>query len=340
MVKQIKANKMINSKIPKRQIKFNLKPTKLIIILLLTICLIFILNPSIYANSCLQAISVWAFNVLPVLFPFFIFTKLIISLIEPKQTKLDKLFFKLYHTPATSSTIYLLSILSGYPMGAKLICNMFERGLCNQQDAKRMLSFCSVSGPMFMIGTVGVSIFKSYSAGLIILIANLLASLINGLFYRGKTQNFENTTQKQIFKASSSALADSVYDALTSILLVGAYMVLAFLLIDLLNAHLFALIGKFFNKLFRIDSNIIKAISNGGIEITRGIIELNNCTLSIREKVIFASGLIGFGGISILLQSITFLKKLNIKAKYMFMQKLTQGIIATLIAIPLSFMLH
>lgn len=344
MFKNLKANKMLNSFLTKTKIntKFaKLKCSnilkKITIGLLLVVCVILIINPKIYAASCLNAISVWAVKVLPALFPFFIFSKIIVGLIEPKQTKLDKLFAKIYHTPATSSSVYMLSILSGYPMGAKLICNMFERGVYTREDAKKMLAFCSVSGPMFMIGTVGVAIFGSFKAGVVILVSNLVASLINGLVFRGKKTDFAAPQLETKQQESSSILADSVYDALISILLVGSFMVLAFLIVDILkNTQIFAFVANLLCKPFGFNVDIVQAIMAGLVEITRGIIDLNlvNCALQI--KVILASGLIGFGGICIMLQSITFLKKLNIKFGFVLLEKLVQGVLATIVAIPLS----
>lgn len=308
-----------------------------LIFLLLAICVIFITNPKIYSACCLDAISVWAFKVLPALFPFFIITKIIVELLTPKQTKLDKLFNKLYHTPATCSSVYFLSVLSGYPMGAKLICNMCERGVYTKEDAKRMLSFCSVSGPMFMVGSVGVAIFNNYTVGLIILIANVVASLINGLIYRGKKQQLNECGDKEKLM-SSSVLADSINEALSSILMVGAYMVLAFLSIKILNnLKIIPFLSTGIANILHIkDAGVIQAFIDGLFEITHGAISMNACACSLQLKAILTAGLIGFGGVSIFLQSMYFVKKLKIKPQFIALQKFTQGLIAILVAIPLS----
>ncbi len=209
-----------------------------------------------------------------------------------------------------------------------MVADLFEKGVYTRQDAKRMLSFCSVSGPMFMVGTVGVAIFGSFKAGIIILIANILASIFNGLIFRGKKQkNGESVIVES--KNSNSILTDSVYDALISILLVGAYMTLAFLMIDLICS------ARFLTKPLELmgeNGNILKAILCGGIEITRGMIELNNCLLPLKIKLIAASGLIGFGGICVIMQSFAFLKKLDIKFGFVILQKLVQGVLAAVFA--------
>lgn len=309
-----------------------IKSNKTISILLFLICIIFILNPSIYAKSCLNAISIWSFNVLPVMLPFFIITKMMINIIEVKPNFMDKFFCKTYHTPNGSFIVYLLSIISGYPVGAKLICAMYDQKSINQNDAKKMLSFCSVSGPMFMIGTIGVMFLKSYKAGIIIFFANLISSLLNGLIYRGKKIQLSKTNY---VSQNNNSLSDCVYDSIISILMVGGFIVLNFLLIDIiLNLNILNIITSITN-LLGLNSDAVKSTMIGMIEMTRGILDLSKTTIDIKLKTIIASGLIGFGGLSIFMQSSAFLKKLNISKKTMFFQKTTQMIITIFVTVLL-----
>lgn len=317
--------------------KPKLKSNKFIVTILILICFIFILSPKTYSNSCLNGISVWALNVLPTLLPFFILTRLVVNLSNPKPNKMDKFFKKIYHTN-NSSCVYFLSILSGYPMGAKLICNMYELGRIGKDDAKKMISFCSVSGPMFVVGTVGVAFLFSFKAGIIILIANIIASLLNGLIYRGK-QN-ESVKFEYIDKPSNENLIyNCVYDSLISILMVGAFIVFSFLIIDVLNnLHVISGISKFICFCFNCPSkqSVVQSVFKGIVEITRGCLDLGKTSISLSLKTIIASGLVAFGGFSVMLQSIGFLNKLKISVKTMFVQKLSQAIISIIVSIPLA----
>lgn len=317
----------------KRKIKSN----KITIFIILLLCFIFACSPLNYSQSCLRGVSVWTTKIFPVLFPFFVFCRIIVALSENKPNAMDKFFNKLYHTPNGTSQTYFLSILSGYPMGAKLICDMFESGQINQNDAKKMMSICSVSGPMFMLGTVGVSIFCSYKSGIIILISNIIASLVNGLIYRGKPTELASISTK--LKNKENIISDAVYSSLVSILMVGAYIVLSFLIIEIiLNFTLFwnGVVCLF--SLFSISKyfDIFKVIICGILEITCGIINLNTLPLSLAIKTIIASTLIGFGGFCIFLQNTHFLEKLKINKRTILMQKTTQAILCLIISIPLS----
>lgn len=387
---------------------FKNSKNKIITIIVLAICFVFILNPSVYSKSCLNAISVWALNVLPMLLPFFIFTRIIVLICPPKKSVLDKPFKKFYNTPNGSFLIFFLSVISGYPMGAKLISNMYENKYIDNDDALSTLSFCSISGPMFMIGTVGVSIFHSYKAGLIIMIANLLASIFNGLIFRkrikskqiynkkednnflkgsnlqiknvdlalNREKNLNKTdkikdlniekdrTENRFIKEkledktneykekkieqktenkneSSNILADSVYDSLNSILIVGVYIMLSFLIIDLLkNIGFISNVASAICGVFNITDkqSVVESVLSGLVEITRGNIDLATTNISLQAKTIISSGLIGFGGISVLMQSSAFIKNLNLPINSIVTQKVCQGLLSTLFAIPLSFL--
>ena len=310
-----------------------LKSNNLLSTLLIIMCLIIIINPTLYAKTCLDAISVWAFKVLPLLFPFFIFTRLIVNLNTDKVNVLDKFFNKAYNTPQGSFKTFFLSILAGYPMGAKLICTMHENQTINHKDATKLLSFCSVSGPMFMLGTVGIMMLKSYKAGLIVLISNIFAALINGLIYRGKKEKY--MPAQASYRQKNNILADSVYDALISILMVGAYIVLSFLVIEILQTlHVFDFLTNTICGVFNLKKyhNVVNSILCGSIEITRGILDLSLTNISLFSKTIIASSLVGFGGLSVMLQSLNFLSRLNISVKTMLCQKTTQCLLCALIS--------
>lgn len=316
-----------------------LKSNKTYIILLITICIIFILSPAVYSKTCLDAISLWATKVLPSLFPFFIITRIIVSLVSMKPNKVDKLMNKVYHTPSMSSVIFFLSLLSGYPMGAKLICTAYENSQMDKQQAEKLLSICSVSGPMFMVGTVGVGFLLSIKAGFIILTANIISVIINGLIYRGKKCELKEIPYQS--KQNTNILHDAVYDALMSILVVGGFMVLSSLILEVLNnLGIMNVISDAICSVFRLNESqdVVNSILSGTIEITDGIAKLSITNCSLRSMTIISSTFIAFGGISIFMQSIAFTSRIKISAKIIFKQKFTQAIICLIITTLLSIL--
>lgn len=313
--------------------KLKFKSNKIVLLLLIILCCIFVFNPKTYSQSCLNAISVWAFSVLPVLLPMFIITKIIINLVEIKQSKMDKLFNKLYNTPSGSSIVFFLSLLAGYPVGAKLISELYSKNYITSNQSKKMLSFCSICGPMFILGTIGSVFLKSTLAGLIIFISNVLGALFNGFLYRGKKE----ILQPQIIKYEkpSNILEDSVYNSLISILMVGTYIAISFIIIDLFkNLGIINLISKCICSVFNINKHqyVVNSVLCGIIEMTNGLLDLSKANVGLNLKIILSSLLTGFGGISVFLQSFSFMSKLKIKPKIILLQKLTQGFLTIIFA--------
>lgn len=57
--------------------------------------------------------------------------------------------------PGVAGFAYISSILSGYPTGAKILGELCEKGQIRRQDVRDILTFCSTSGPLFILGAVG-----------------------------------------------------------------------------------------------------------------------------------------------------------------------------------------
>lgn len=73
-----------------------------------------------------------------------------------------------------------MGIVGGYPVGARAAITSYERGLCTKTECERMLSFCNNSGPAFILGVVGAGVFANSSAGMLLYLAHVLASLSVG----------------------------------------------------------------------------------------------------------------------------------------------------------------
>jgi len=78
----------------------------------------------------------------------------------------------------------ILGIISGYPVGAKTVANLKENGLCSDIEAERLIAFTNNSGPLFIIGTVGLGIFLDVKIGFLLLLIHILASLTVGFIFR------------------------------------------------------------------------------------------------------------------------------------------------------------
>lgn len=305
------------------------------IILLLAVT-VFIINPDSCMNSCLNGLKIWLINVVPALFPFFILTRIITALNQTSTPLLDKFTYQFFRTHNSGLT-YCLSLLSGYPVGAKMISNYYEIGAIDKSTATKMFSFCSTSGPMFIVGTIGIGVFRSAKVGYILLIGHIVGSFINGLLYRGK-KSMQNFQQPKITKTT---INDIMYDSIISILQVGGYIVFASVTIELLKiTNILPTLATIISNLIHFDYNTVYALLCGIIEITNGLIALGACNISICTKIIISAILIAFSGICIMLQSTAFLNKIGISKRTMIVQKITQALftgLATVIIVCIAY---
>lgn len=307
-----------------------LKKNKILFILILIFLIIFLTNPKTYMTSTLNGLNIWFYNVLPCLFPFFIATRILIYLSVfniPFFNSFTKKLFKVHN----AGNIFLLSLISGYPIGAKLTCEAYNSKQLSLKSAKKMMSFCSVSGPMFIVGSIGIGVFNSAKVGFLLLFCHLIGAILNGILFRNSYAiEKEDVVLSYTSPNTNNLIADSMLDSINSILLVGGYIVFANVLIDLLNN---LNIIPFIAQMLPLNKNLTTAFLNGLIEMTCGVVCIGKLNLNYNLSLPLSSFLIAFGGLSIFLQSLNFTSSLNIKKSYYLLQKFCQGIITLIVSI-------
>lgn len=316
---------------------FNLK--LICAILLLTIIIAIVLNPEKYSTCALKGITVWATCVLPALFPFMIFSKLLTATGFPIEASkvFSKPTEKLYNCPAISSYVFLMSILAGYPLGAKLTTELYENRKISRAEAHRICSFTSNSGPMFIVGTVGIGMLFSQTAAIIIYISHIAGSILNGLLYRKyspKKIDFENNSTQN--SSSNFDLSKTMLDGVNSILLVGGFITIFFIATEVFSELGFFKPLSFLLSKIGLDDALSNGLIFGFFEMTKGCLLVSSSSISLAIKASICCLIISFGGLAISLQSLAFLNKFKISKKFFFLQKTTQSIISFLICLALS----
>lgn len=305
---------------------FNIAVTLCIVAFM--VCLI--IYPDRYVSSTLEGIKLWVFSVLPSLLPFFFLTTLLTKTasLEKLSKKANKITKKLYNCGGITLYAQIMSILSGYPVGAKVVSDLYQKKLITKDEATRASTFCSTTGPLFIVGSVGISMFENKTIGLIFLITHILSSIFCGVCFRkyGDNRTFGDFLTKK--ETSDNVLYDCVYQSVISVLIVGGFVSVFYTLSQILHD---------FNVLFIFEKLLSPLLGkNFSVGFIQGIIE---CTkgckiLSVDYSILSASlalGLISFGGFSIICQSIVFLKKAEVNIKIFLLSKLTQMIFSIIV---------
>lgn len=299
---------------------------------LFAVIILLAINPHPVISATFRGLSVWAKIVLPSLFCFFILSKILMQ--RPSSfvmfMPLDKPFAKAFGVRRFGGYVMMMSALTGYPLGAKLIYEFRSQGLISQIDAKKMIAFCSTSGPMFVVGSVGISMFGDARLGLIVFVCHILSSFLNGFLYRNlgtKSADFQQNLSEKLPKIKKETLNEIMYSSIISVLMIGGYITICFSLLEVVtNLKLFEIANNFFAKMF--GSNIFESVVKGVVEVTNGCVNLASGGLPATILVVLSCCLVSFGGLSIHLQSQLFLSKIGVSYRYFFLTKITQTLIA------------
>lgn len=97
----------------------------------------------------------------------------------------------------------------GYPIGAKTAADLYRENLVSREEAERLLAFCNNSNPVFLISVLGVGVFGSVRAGVWLWLIHVLSALLTGLVFRGsgKSASRQELTRHPPFQAVSFAEA-------------------------------------------------------------------------------------------------------------------------------------
>lgn len=161
----------------------NINKNYTVCILITILILLFVSNLKVSIDAALTGLNLVIKTILPTIFPFAVICNLLISYdgISLYSKLLGPLLCKPLKLSKNSSFPIVASIISGYPLGCKYCCDLYELGYIERNEFERLLNIASNCSPMFIIGSIGVSMLHSIKLGFILLIANYLSPLIIGI---------------------------------------------------------------------------------------------------------------------------------------------------------------
>lgn len=315
-------------------------------ICLFTIFLLIFSNANL--ASAKSGLALWANSVVPSLLPFFIATELLgyTNVISVLGKLLNKFMRPIFNVPGEGAFPFIMGIISGYPMGAKIVSNFKKQGICTNEEAERLIAFTNNSGPLFIIGTVGIGLFKDTKTGILLFITHILACLTVGFIFRwwksgrkkrsSKSETLPNNTTERVSLSNlGEILARSIMSAINTVLLIGGFIVLFSVIISILeNSGIISIISNFIKPILNvmhIPTSYADGIITGIIELTNGVCNIASIpNKSISTNIIICAFLLGFGGISITLQILSITSKAKISIKPYIIGKLLQGTFAAI----------
>lgn len=285
-------------------------------LLFATIVFIFITTPTKYMQSFVDGVTVWAYNVLPALFPFMVMTTLTLKLQTKSKRSFTKSIFGI-----SCDNVFLTSILCGYPVGAKAIAD----SNASSDVSTAMCSFCSTAGPIFMIATVGAKLLQNTAATLILITVHIASAILNGLLYRKKLREFDVEYNAEF---TARDIGDTVTNSAISVISVGGLIALFYMLTDMIKSLLPS----------HIADSLATSFVIGLFEMTNGIFGVCKLT-DVATATVLCSALLSFGGLSIFAQCYAFLGTKQVKPFKLLKMKITQAAIATILSYTLALII-
>ncbi len=301
--------------------------------------------PSVTESGSKSAIIIWANAIVPVLLPFFIFADFI------KRTgNLQRLPVQLYPL--------LIAVLSGYPMGAKIVGDLVGDGTLSCARGREVLSYSLVTGPAFLMGTIG-AFLGSTRAALIIMLAHYLGALLNGCFFHGSKRDmklrarsveerpraagsFADSAAQFHAGAAVSAANPSRHSAASPVLenftiaitsgFKAMAVILAYLMIFMIGIDLAEAAGIWTH----LGSELTVSFLKGILEMTVGANMISLCNASLAFKTVLIATIVSFGGLSVIGQSVSMAAGSGIRLADILQIKLMHGIFSGILAMLLT----
>lgn len=271
------------------------------VFLILTFCIL--TNSRLSLSYAFTGLELWYRNMIPALMPFMILSGTLIrmGLTEGFTTLVYPFVRPLFRVSRNVCYVMIMGFMCGFPMGAKCVADLYERGKLSRDEGAYLLAFCNNIGPVYFVSfalpligceQIAPCLFGMYGIPL------LYGLVLRYTRYRKLSASPEPSASPEAIDAPLSvkspaasassqkllgALDGSIRNSLQSMLMLGGYMVLFNLL--MLLPHL--LLGQTPQRIAPL------------LEITGGLKLLGN------RLPLYSLIVLPFGGFSCIAQTYT-----------------------------------
>ena len=215
----------------------------------------------------------------------------------------------LFNLPRSCGKVVLLSMLGGYPCGAKMITTMLKKNEIDTKTAQRMLCFCINPSPAYVISAIGIGLFDNAKIGAIIWISHVFTALVIGIVFRGKPIA-EKTTQ-HTHRPLSDIFVKSVLDSTNTMIAISGFVITFSVVLTFLRQTGVTDFATNALNFLTKDEATSRALFDTFFDVVVGSKTCLDCPPI--TAVMLCAGAVSFGGISIISQVVYLLSGQNIK---------------------------
>lgn len=217
---------------------------------------------------------------------------------------------RVFRIPERETAVVILSLVGGYPVGAKLLGDAVREGRLSPSEAERMLAYCVNCGPAFLVSGVGAALFDSLALGIELYLSQIAACLLVGFlsslrFESGRLTRLPPPSRSRPaggeYAAGAVLVVGAVGDAVRSMASICGFVVAFSSLLPVLRLLLAGL------------SPEAACVVQGFLEVTSGCNGLSACVTL--DRVLLAAVFTAFGGVCVHLQVCAMLHGSGVRMK-------------------------
>lgn len=264
--------------------------------------LLFLLRyPQEALNASRDGMKLWLNTLLPTLLPFLILTGFLIHTdgIEKILSPFSKIWKTILGLSPAGAYIFLLGMLCGYPMGAKLTSEMFACGKISQREGEYLLTFTNQPSPAFLTTYLAHVCLEQRIPAKEIFLIIFTADAVCMVFFRFvifrnqtviKTDKIFSKKETSTISSPGSIIDVSIMNGFETITRLGGYILL------------FSLISACVRHYWKWSPAVCSLVL-GTLEITTGIHQIAQSGIPFEIQYPISMVFTAFGGFCILAQT-------------------------------------
>ena len=259
-------------------------------------------------------------TIIPTLFPFYILSDLWSAWFRVKKdSALSKIFEKIFNISSCGLTAMISGIVCGFPIGVKAASQLYIKNEITYDEFERLSGFVNNPSASFIISGVGAGMLCDTRAGFLLYFSVIFSSALVGIVFRNNKRKPKNT---DVNIRQSFDLVDSIKNAATTSISVASYIIFFSGLISVVNSA--------------VPSEALRSVISSFLEVsnaTKLIVLCPDFNLPMKLGLIGFS--LGFSGLSVHMQAMSFFGGSPFPRKY-FLMKLLQGVLSALLSFTLA----
>ena len=179
--------------------------------LFFVICACFALFPENVLLGAQSGLALCINAIIPSLLPFMLASDCLIKsgFSRPLGAAVSKVVTPFTGISPAGCVCLVTGLLGGFGAGARAVYESYEENAITKDEAQKLLPVCNNAGPLFVIGTVGISFFSSAQIGLRLLAVHIITAFIIGIliFYTAPRKKVSVKEEWKIYKKNRSGIS-------------------------------------------------------------------------------------------------------------------------------------